>query len=86
VSMRQFAGLIGAAAWIGVPRISRVPNLALRLVGVFQPQAREMVEMLYEFEEPHVVDSSKIQRAFGLVATPLAESIPPTLAWWQQRS
>jgi len=86
VSMRRFAELVGAAAGTGMPRISRVPNVILRLVGVFQPQAREMVEMLYEFEEPHVLDSSKIERVFGLVATPLAESIPATITWWQQRS
>jgi hypothetical protein len=58
----------------------------LRLVGVFLPQAREMVELFYEFEAPHLMDSSKIEQAFGLSATPFAESIPTTVAWWQDRA
>ena len=49
------------------------------------PDAREVVEMLYEFEEPFVVDSSKFEQAFGLTATPFDTSIPATVAWWQSR-
>jgi nucleoside-diphosphate-sugar epimerase len=41
--------------------------------------------MLYEFEEPFVLDSSKMERAFGLAATPFEQSIPATVAWWQSR-
>lgn len=84
VSMRQFAQLVGTAAGTGPPRISRVSRPMLLLAGVFMPQAREMVEMLYEFEAPHVLDSSKIEGSFGLTATPFAESIPTTMAWWQR--
>jgi len=57
----------------------------LRLAGVFIPSAREVVEMLYEFAEPFVLDSSKIERAFGLTATAFTTSIPATVAWWQAR-
>jgi hypothetical protein len=41
--------------------------------------------MLYEFEEPFIVDGSKFERTFGFGATSLTESIPATVAWWQQR-
>jgi nucleoside-diphosphate-sugar epimerase len=44
-----------------------------------------MLEMLYEFEEPFVVDSSKIERAFGLRPTPLDEALTDTAAWWRTR-
>jgi nucleoside-diphosphate-sugar epimerase len=57
----------------------------LRLVGVFVPSVHEIYEMLYEFEEPYPVDSSKIERAFGLTPTPFEVSIPATVAWWQAR-
>lgn len=86
VSMRRFAELVAAAAGTGTPRISRLSRPMLRLVGVFLPQAREMVELFYEFEAPHLMDSSKIEQAFGLSATPFAESIPTTVAWWQDRA
>ena len=44
----------------------------MSMAGLFIPGARETVEMMYEFEKPFVVDSSKFERAFGVVATPIA--------------
>jgi NADPH:quinone reductase-like Zn-dependent oxidoreductase len=37
--------------------------------------------MLYEFEEPFVVDHSKFEQAFGEHATPLGEAIGDTVRW-----
>ena len=76
VSMRRLAELTAAAAGAKVPRVSRVPKPMLRLVSVFSPPVREIMEMMYEFEEPYVVDDAKIRHAFGLAETPLAESLP----------
>jgi nucleoside-diphosphate-sugar epimerase len=42
-----------------------------------------MVEMMYEFTEPFTVDSSAIEAAFGLSATPLAEGLSRTVAWYR---
>ena len=39
--------------------------------------------MMYEFEEPFVVDSSKFERAFGVKATPMADAIKATVAWYR---
>jgi nucleoside-diphosphate-sugar epimerase len=58
----------------------------LRLAGLFVPILREFPEMWYEFAEPFVLDSSKIQRAFGLRPTPLEESIPATVEWYRDRA
>jgi nucleoside-diphosphate-sugar epimerase len=54
----------------------------MRLVGLFVPGARETVEMLYEFTQPFVVDSSRIEGEFGLAATPVDEGVRRTVAWW----
>ena len=54
----------------------------LRLAGLFVPILREFPEMWYEFAEPFVLDSSKIERAFGLRPTPLEESVPATVEWF----
>jgi nucleoside-diphosphate-sugar epimerase len=83
ITIRRFAELVGEAAGTGSPRIAHLSRPMLRLAGVFIPGAREVVEMLYEFEEPFILDSSKIERAFGLTATPFETSIPATVAWWQ---
>ena len=39
--------------------------------------------MMYEFEKPFVVDSSKFTKAFGVEGTPLREAIKTTVAWYK---
>jgi len=39
--------------------------------------------VIYEFEKPFVVDSSKFERAFGVAATPIADAIRNTVAWYR---
>lgn len=56
----------------------------MRLGGLFIPEARETVEMMYEFEQPSVVDHRKYAQAFGNHATPLEASIQLTLAWYRE--
>lgn len=83
ITQRQFVERIFAA--IGAPaKVSAMGRTMLAIGGLFVPEARESVEMLYEFEQPFVVDSSRFETTFGLKATPLSESIPATLAWYRQ--
>jgi nucleoside-diphosphate-sugar epimerase len=85
VSVRRFAQLAAAAAGT-TPKIAPTSKPMLRLAGLFVPILREIPEMWYEFAEPFVLDSSKIQRAFGLRPTPLEESIPATVEWYRDRA
>lgn len=55
----------------------------LSLAGLFSPTVREVKEMLYEFEEPFIVDNSRFSAAFGIEATPLMEAVQTTVAWFQ---
>jgi nucleoside-diphosphate-sugar epimerase len=68
------------------PRVNVVNPLMLRAVGLFSPSVREMNEMMYEFTNAFVVDSSKIEREFDLSATPLTEGLSRTLAWYRKRA
>jgi nucleoside-diphosphate-sugar epimerase len=68
------------------PQMSGMGGTMMRLGGLFIPEAREGVEMMYEFEKPFVVDSSRFERAFGVKATPLEESIRATVAWHRNHS
>lgn len=53
----------------------------LRLIGLFNPFMREMVEMNYLMTEPLIMDDSALQRLIGPVRkTPYAEGIRQTLA------
>jgi len=56
-------------------------KVLLSTLGLFNPGAREMVEMLYEFTAPFVLDGSAMEATFGLRPTPFADRIASTLAW-----
>ena len=65
------------------PKMSGMGKLMMSIGGIFIVGARETVEMMYEFEKPFIVDSSKFERAFGERATPHREAIRQTIEWYQ---
>jgi nucleoside-diphosphate-sugar epimerase len=82
LSQRQLAQAFAAAAGTGKPRVGSVPGWALRSLGVLSPGTRELAEMLYQFEQPFVLDSRASEAALGLHPTPLKEAAAATVAWW----
>ncbi|MBK9749170.1 MAG: NAD(P)H-binding protein [Chloroflexi bacterium] len=82
LSTRQIIEL--AAQIAGVPpKFSAMGKLMLRIGGLFIPPAREMIEMMYEFEKPFIVDSSKFTRTFGVEATPYRDGLTKTIEWYK---
>ena len=70
---------------VGKPvKASTISRFMVTLAGLFNADIRETKEMLYEFEEPYIVDSSKYERAFGKGATSYEEGIQQTVAWYRQ--
>lgn len=65
------------------PKLGAVNKLMMRLAGLFAPGAREMVEMMYEFEKPFVLDDTPFRKAFGMEATPLETALRNTLDWFR---
>lgn len=63
--------------------ISAMSRALVNVIGLFNGTVRELKEMLYEFEEPFVVDHGKFASAFGNYATPLPEAIDKTIAWYR---
>ena len=83
LTTRQFVEMIFEE--VGKPaRVQAAPKILLRAMGLFNPALREIVEMLYEFEEPFVVDDSRFVREFGEQATPLREAIQRTVRWYRE--
>jgi nucleoside-diphosphate-sugar epimerase len=79
---RQFINLIFEV--LAKPaKMSAMGKLMMRIGGLFIPPAREIVEMIYEFEKDFVVDSSKFTKAFGLKATPYRDGVAATVAWYK---
>ena len=56
----------------------------LRLAAISNRTVRELLEMQYQFEEPFIVDSSKIT-ALGMTATPVTQALADTLASYHRR-
>jgi nucleoside-diphosphate-sugar epimerase len=70
---------------LGQPVKARIGGpMILRLLGLFNREIRETVEMIFEWTEPYVIDSSKAEKAFGLQPTPLKEAIKATLDWCKE--
>ena len=65
------------------PKILVAPELLFRALGLFERNLREISEMLYQWNEPHVVDHGDFERAFGNTATPNREAIRQTVAWFR---
>ena len=59
-------------------------RVMMTIGGLFFSGARESVEMMYEFEKPFMVDSSKFIRAFGDISTPHGAAIHETAVWYKE--
>ena len=66
------------------PQYSVLSKFMMWMGGLFIPAARASVEMMYEFTEPFVVDSSKFEQTFRVKATPIEEGIQETAAWYKK--
>jgi len=83
VTTREFFTLAYQAAG-QTPKMASMPKLMVKGLALIIPIVREVNEMLYEFEEPFIMDHSRFERAFGLKATPLREAIQTTVEWFKE--
>ena len=82
VTQREMAKMI--ADELGLPlKVSAIGKTMMAIGGLFIPEAKESVEMMYEFEKPFIVDSSKFEKTFGMQATPMKDAIKATVAWYK---
>ena len=85
-TQRALLAMVWHEAGGGAARFSAAPGWLVRALGLFSPIMRELAEMLYEWEQPYVVDHSKFERAFGAETTPHREAIRETVAWFRERA
>ena len=64
-------------------KLRGTPLLVLRALGVVNPTVREILELQYEFQEPFIVDSTKIATRLDVHATPLDQALADTLATYR---
>jgi nucleoside-diphosphate-sugar epimerase len=78
-SMQEIVAMVGQLA--GKPIKTRAAGLGmLRVIGLFQPIMRELVEMNYLLTDPFIIDDSALRALLGNVkTTPLKEGLRQSL-------
>jgi len=76
---RQLVDIVYQHAGRPRAKLRAMPPLFLRALGVVNPTARELTEMQYQFEEPFIVDSTKITTKLGGQATSIGQALVHTL-------
>lgn len=80
MSIRALATRTAELAGVPAARISAMPTIALRIGGLFNPDAREMIETQYQWRRPFVVDSTAATVAFGIKPTATDDALRETIA------
>jgi nucleoside-diphosphate-sugar epimerase len=82
LTIRRFVEMVYEEAGT-TPKLRVAPKLGIAFLALFNARMRETKEILYQFEEPLVVDHGKYERAFGSDPTPHHEAIRRTLEWFR---
>lgn len=82
VTQREMIEMIAQEMGIE-PKMTAMGRFMMMVGGLFIPEAKEAVEMIYEFEQPFIVNSSEFEETFGMQATPMQQAIKETVAWYK---
>jgi nucleoside-diphosphate-sugar epimerase len=86
LSQRQIIDALSDTANGERVKVRTVAPFALKTLGMFVPDLRELPEIRYQFDGSFVVDSTAAQTTFGLQPTPLGEALNETISWYRDRS
>jgi nucleoside-diphosphate-sugar epimerase len=64
------------------PQLLAAGRATLTLIGLVQPELRELRHTLYQFTDPWVVGDGKFRAAFGDHSTPLDDALAATVRWY----
>jgi nucleoside-diphosphate-sugar epimerase len=62
-------------------RLAQMPRWLVKTLGVFVPILREVDEMLYQWDEPFVIDDRRFRERFGVQPTDVQQAAADTVAW-----
>jgi hypothetical protein len=65
-------------------RLAGVPPWLVKAVGLFVPLLREVGEMLYQWDEPFVIDDRRFRERFHQEPVDVDEAAAATVAWARQ--
>ncbi|CDZ89915.1 NAD-dependent epimerase/dehydratase family protein [Rhodococcus ruber] len=84
-TQRELVAAFAAAAQMPAPKVGTIPTWLLRAGALVNRDARELAEMLYQFTDPFVMDSTYSEDLLGLRPTPLPEAAAATVRWWREQ-
>ena len=82
---RQYLQMLFAQAGLP-PKFGVYSRTTMRLVALFNPLVREILEEMHQFEAPFVLDGGKFTRAFGFTPTPHREAIKQMIEWYRKQA
>jgi nucleoside-diphosphate-sugar epimerase len=65
-------------------RVARLPRWLTKAIGLFMPLVREVGEMLYQWDEPFVIDDRRFRERFHRGPTNQETAAAATVAWARQ--
>lgn len=84
ITGRRFIEMVYEAAG-AEPSMKTYGYWSLTFAGLFDRQIWEAREVLYQFEEPFAMDTSKYEAAFDANVTPYRSAIQKTLDWHREQ-
>jgi nucleoside-diphosphate-sugar epimerase len=82
-SVREVIGDVAQIVGATNVKVTKVPTVALRVLGLFNTDVRELPKTLYQFEAPFVIDDSETRSTFGLSPTPWDDVLKSTVAFYK---
>jgi nucleoside-diphosphate-sugar epimerase len=79
-TLRQLVGRLAVALGRDI-KITRLPRWLLKGLGIAVPIMRELEEMMYQWEEPFVIDDGQFRKRFSMVPVDLEAAARETVAW-----
>jgi nucleoside-diphosphate-sugar epimerase len=74
-----------AAALAGVaPQMRVIPEILLQIGGLFDRQAKELLEMRFQVNRPYIVNAEKFSKRFWADATSFEDGLKATIAFYRQ--
>jgi nucleoside-diphosphate-sugar epimerase len=79
-TMRELVGRLSRALGRDI-RLTGAPRILVRAMGLFVPLMREVDEMLYQWEEPMIVDDRRFRERFGVAPADPEQAARATVEW-----
>jgi hypothetical protein len=62
-------------------RVAQAPRWLVKTIGVFMPLMRELDEMLYQWDEPFVIDDRRFREHFQVSPEDINRAAVDTVVW-----